>query len=1251
MICQDCGGKNRHDAIYCGNCGVRLPKVDEPAPSPMIVANRYQIGSLIGEGGMKQVFAGIDARLGRQVAIAFFKTDGLGANDLSRVDREIKAMVSLGEHHSIVSVLDFGEDCGKHFVVTPLMDGGDLATRIAATGGLPLSITESIEIGASIADALAHAHSASVIHRDLKPENVWFDSDGNVRLGDFGLAVALDQSRITQDGAILGTPAYLAPETASGGGLASSKKSDLYSLGVLLYEMTTGRQPFEGSITEIISQHINVPPITPKSINPEIPAALEALILALLAKSPDARPESASAVANALRAMLVAGKQESATMTSPGYPGAPNAIDAVIAVQQPSRKIIGRREELADLQEILNLAAAGSPAIVTVAGEPGIGKTRLVEEACSYAEIRRFITVTGRCLEDEGAPAFWPWVGALRELFEVRANDEIVDALGNSAPVIARILPEVSHVVPSIEAELPPSDPEQARFQLFDGITGFLRRTADAHPVVVVLEDIHWADTPSLRLLQFMAQAIARERVVIISTYRDIELGRHHPLASTLGELARCRHAKRINLSGLNLEQISELIEAITGREAPGALAEAVNRQTEGNPFFIGEVVRLLEDRESAIDADPSSWSTTIPHGVRDAIGQRLNRLSNVCNQVLSVAAVIGREFPLVLLEKAAHADTSSTLEAIGEAEEARLVEPSASTPGSYGFGHALVRETLYQELSTARRAMLHRKVGNAIEELYASNLGPHLSELAFHFLHSAGGDDLAKAIDYLSDAAKRSIEMLAYEDAVALYENAIEAVELAGMLNTELHCDILLGLGDALWRAREGTRAKSTLREAWTVARALGDGKRFATAVLDYPGGVGGYGLLNEDIDELILEAIDGLEEGDIVTRARLLSERSLTLGNSDSAPNTPLEYDALQTRIMDEAIALARESGDPQTLLDTMTASHWSIGDPSRIEERLMWAETIVECAEAIGDWDALVQGILARIANLLEMGKIDRIPFEIERAESIIAQGRGLNREWLLWTAKATLYLLRGEFNEAQELIGRNLSITNQGDEHERLKLIIATVQSLTMFAEQHRLREIEPIYTSAAKAYSKHQTMRGGMAALAYIYASIGKTDKAKAIIDDLAENGLQIVHNQNWMSTMAYLAMACSIVGDTERARIAYEQVKPFGHLTVIVSSAIACLGSVSRYLGLLASTFGDKDAARSHFEDAIEANDKLGARPYAAHSRRELAEFILLNDGDQVGARELLESAIGTYQDLGMDRYAEDARDLLAELQ
>lgn len=1250
MICRECQGENRDDAVFCGDCGVRLPEVSESEHSPQIVADRYEIAGLIGEGGMKQVFAGTDTRLGRQVAIAFFKTDGLSANDLSRIDREIKTMISLGDHPSIVSVLDFGEDSGKRFIVTPLMDGGDLATRTGADGGSPLAVGEAMEIGACVADALAHAHSAGVIHRDLKPENVWFGSDGKVRLGDFGLAVVLDQSRITQDGTILGTPAYLAPESASGGGLASNEKSDLYSLGVFLYELTTGRQPFDGSMTEIISQHINVPPVAPKSINPEIPTTLEALILALMAKSPERRPESAKAVADALRAMRAAGELGGNAATRPVGRDAPGTIDAVIAVQQASRKIIGRRDELAALQEILDLAAAGSPAIVTVAGEPGIGKTRLVEEACSYAEIRGFTTVTGRCLEDEGAPAFWPWVGALRELLEVRPSEELRGALGNSAAVIARVLPEISRLVPGLETELPPSDPEQARFQLFDGITGFLRRTAEAKPVVVVLEDVHWADTPSLRLLQFVAQAMARERLVVISTFRDVELGRHHPLASALGDLARCRYAQRISLSGLSLEQIAELIEAIIGREAPESLAEAVKRQTEGNPFFIGEVVRLLEDRGTAFDTDPSSWSTTIPQGVREVVGQRLNRLSDECNQILSIAAVIGREFPLALLEKAVATNSSSALEAIGEAEEARLVEASPSTPGTYGFNHALVRETLYQELSTARRAMLHRKVGVAIEELYASNLGPHLSELAYHFLHSAGGDDLTKAIDYLNDAAKRSIEMLAYEDAVALYENAIEAIELAGMVDTELHCDILLGLGDALWRAREGTRAKSTLREAWDLARALGDGRRFAKAVLDYPGGIGGYGLINEDIDEFIVEALGRLDEDDIVTRARLLSERSWTLGNSDSAPKTAPEYDELQTKIMDEAIALARESGDPQTLLETLGASHGSIGDPSRIEERLAWAETIIECAETIGDWDALVQGILIRIADLFELGKIEEIPSEILRVESIIARGRGLNREWLLWTAKATLALLRGEFDDAQELIGRNLTIANQGDEHEMLKLIIATVQSLTIFTEQQRLREIEPIYAGAARAFSKQQTMRGGIAALAYIYASVGKTEEAKKIIDDLAENNLQIVHNQNWMSSMAYLAMACSIVGDVERARIAYEQIKPFGHLTVTVASALACLGSVSRYLGLLATTFGDTDAARSHFEDAIEANDRLGARPYAAHSRHELAELILANDGDRAEARELIESAIKTYQDVGMDGYAEDARNLLASV-
>lgn len=1239
MNCPECAAENRAEALFCDSCGAGLGTDG----APEVVGDRYELGRFLGEGGMKQVFAATDTRLGREVALAFFKTDGLSSDELARIEREIKAMVALGDHPRIVSVSDFGEDTGRRYVVTRLMSGGDLAARLAADDA-PVDMATAMSVGNQIADALAHAHSKGVIHRDVKPENIWFDENGGVHLGDFGLAVAVEGRRVTQDGAILGTPAYLAPESASGGGLASDEKSDLYSLGVVLYELTTGRRPFEGSMTEIVSQHINVPPVAPKSLNPEVPTALESLILALLSKSPERRPESAAAVAQALAAMAGAAPVSG---TRPEVGEVSSSMDAVIAVQSASSKIVGRGEELETLRAAIDEAAAGRPGIVTVSGEPGIGKTRLVEEAVTYAELRGFSTATGRCLEDEGAPAFWPWVGALRELLSFRSGDEIGEALGNAARVIARILPEVSTIVPGVEADAPPREPEQARFQLFDGIAGFLRRISEARPIVIVLEDLHWADTPSLRLLQFIAQAMSRERILIIGTFRDVELGRHHPLADTLGDLTRSRHSRRIGLGGLTVDQIGQLIESITGSPAPAELATAVDRQTEGNPFFVGEVVRLLEERGTAFESDPKSWSQTIPQGVREVVGQRLSRLSDPCNEVLLVASVIGREFSLALLDKARGDDGTDALEAVIEAEEAKLVAGSTRGPGSYLFEHALVRETLYQELSTARRAMLHRKVGVAIEELYASNLPPHYSELAHHFLRSAGSDDLRKAIDYLQDAGQRSIDMLAYEDAVALYESALEAVHLAGAVGTEIHCDVLLGLGDAQWRSREGLKAKAIFREAWDLARDLGDGRRFATAVLRYPGHTGGVGLINEDIDDVILEALAALDPGELILRARLLALRAWALAVSENVPRSPTAYDELVASLLDEAEDLARQSGDPMTLVGVLSSSRGALGAPHRVDARLRAASEIIANSENAGDADALVQGLLFRVADLIELGRIDEIDTDIAQIDGLIAAGRGQHLRWLLWTIEATLALLRGDFDEAERLGARNMTITNQGDEHEMLKLVIVAVHSLTLFTEKKRLRDIEPIYAAAAKAFDTSPTMRGSLTALAFIYSDIGKIDEAAAIVDQFAADEFEMAHTQNWMSNMAYLAMAIRALGDQESARKIYEMIEPFAHLAVIISAAIACLGSVSRYLGMLAGTFGDYDLARRHYEYGIAANERIGARPYAAHCRHELAEILLSTGEDRAEADALLETAIAEYTAMGMTEYASDAQDLL----
>lgn len=1165
---------------------------------------------------MKAVYRAHDATLDLDVALAFFKTESMPAEDMARIDREVKAMVALGGHHSIMRIADFGEHKGRRFIVTPLMSGGDLAGRISDTG--PLELDELLVLAKAMAGALAFAHSKGVLHRDIKPENVWFDSDDRPYLGDFGLAVALDESRITTDGTVLGTPAYLAPECASGG-LEAGPGSDLYSLGVLLYEAAVGYPPFLGSTAEVVSQHMSVEPVAPKVHRPDLPGDVEAVILDLLAKSPERRPASASALGEAIDELIAA---RSGRSTSEAPVGARR------------ERFIGRSDELSRARDAVDSAAAGRPTFLTVAGDPGIGKTRLAEEAISYAELRGFTTAIGRCLQDEGAPAFWPWQQSLRSLVEKCDANEIREAIGVNGPVMARILPEVGTVIPGVAPALAPADPGQARFQLFDVIAAFLRRLSSIRPLLVLLEDIHWADESSLKLLQFIASGADRERQLIIGTYRDVELGRHHPLSGAIAELAKSDRAVRISLSGLEHEEIVEMVRVLGGGEASDGLVGEIESRTEGNPFFIAEVIRL------AGESADGSWEFTVPQGVREVLGHRLNQLDEDTNKILALAAVIGREFQLSLLENAAGGMAGDVLDAIVEAEDAGLVAESAGQV--YAFSHALVRETLYEELSTARRAMLHRKVAVAIEALYKERLEVHLAELAHHLLKSSAPEAAARATEFLIEAGRYSLSVFAYEDAVKNFETALDAIELAGIEGGEEECRVLTLLGDALWRQREGDAAKKYLHRALEIARRLGRWDDFARALLLIPGRTAGFGFVLDAIDELVIEAIGNLGKDDVVLRSRLLSLRVSTMAQVEGDVRGVC---AERAGYAEEGLQLADQTGDDIARLEARAVCAIHLASPDRTSERKAWADGIIDISTEAGDWDGVIQGLMIRIATHYELAEIAEARSGIDSMDSIVSSDKPLARRWMLNIIRGLDAQLTGRLSEAEECAGANMRLSKASDPHEGLKTIAIVALTNVLLAAQGRQKEIAILYAAGARGYKPSLLLRGPVAPLIDIYAQVGEFEKAREWLDALRGQDYFIESDHQWLSNMTYLASAVAKLGDKDAATTVYERLSPYGDRFAVVGSGVACLGSTHRSLGQLAATLGESDLARSHFERGIDANRAAGARPYEAHCHRELADVLKsTGSGTQQEITEQIDEAVRIYGECGMDFWKEEAR-------
>jgi hypothetical protein len=753
------------------------------------------------------------------------------------------------------------------------------------------------------------------------------------RLGDFGLAVALDRSRLTQAGMMVGTVHYMPPEQAMGGTVDA--RSDLYSLGAMLYEMVTGRPPFVGDESvAIITQHLNTPPVAPSWHVPDLPAGLEALILRLLEKDPAKRPSSTAEARQALAAVLVPTPTPPPTLGegprgSP-LPGLGEGTGVRPADPLYRRVFIGREAELRQLQRTFDAALSGRGALTMVVGEPGIGKTAVCEQLSTYATVRGGKALFGHCYEEGSLSLpYLPFVEAMRSYVLARDPEDLKRDLGTGAGEVARILSEIRDRVALSPDPSPKvgggagvgASAEEDQLRLLQAVTAFLRNASSVQPLVIVLEDLHWADRATLDLLTYLSRNLDGARLLVVGTYRDVEVDRSHPLSSALAELRRGHAFERLILHGLRVPEVQRMLEAIAGWEVPPSLAEAVHRQTEGNPLFVQEVVRYLveegllaREREGAERRAGGSTpvAMAIPEGLRDVIGKRLSRLSPECNRLLATGAVIGREFHLDTLRAVTTLADESVVAGLEEAVRVGVLEEEARLGQvRYRYAHAFFRQTLYEELSAPRRIQLHQQVARALEARHAARLDEHAAELAEHFAHSSDPADLGKAIAYGETAAHRAIGVFAYGEAARLLEGALEVQEVLGGEPAQ-RCDLLLALGDALMPAGEPQRAGDEVAgEALALAEATGDERRSARASLLALDALGRYGaatLYATPAYARWADTADRYVEPNTV--GRVMADTALCAARY----NTGRWADA--RAYIERGFALARQLGNPEAL-----------------------------------------------------------------------------------------------------------------------------------------------------------------------------------------------------------------------------------------------------------------------------------------------------------------------------------------------
>jgi eukaryotic-like serine/threonine-protein kinase len=656
----------------------------------------------------------------------------------ARFLREAQAAAKLN-HSYIVTVYDAGETVlpgattPVPFIVMELIAGSPLRDL------LPIPVEEGLEIARQICAALVEAHTAGIIHRDLKPENVLLTVGKTAKLMDFGLAYVSTAPQLTTEGTFMGTMAYMAPELILG--KPASFQSDLYAFGVLLYELAGGRPPFAAdNPAAVLSQHLYAPVVPPSTYRDDVPPALDRLILRLLSKQPGDRPASAADVLPALE-----------NVTSPELVFQPELplLDRIAR-----GRLVAREEETAVANSLWQRARNGDGQTLLISGEAGIGKTRLVQELKVLAEINRGRALWAECYAQGSAP-YAPIMQILTQLGQ-NGTLNTLDLPEYAANGLLTIAPTLQPLFP----DLSPTrlqDPQAEQQRLLDSVLTLLTMLAAQMPLLLVVDDAHWADSSSLNLLRYLARRGRGLPLLLVLTYREVELNEARGLNELLFDLQRERLATRLKLKRLTPEQTRDLLATLFAEEITPEFLQGIYQETEGNPFFVEEVCKVLIESGQLSRQDgrwqrpPDMADMRIPQSVRLAIETRVTKLPQSVQEVLHLASVVGRRFEFDLLYQMAELDEDNLIEALEQAERAQLIqEVSAEGGGRFSFAHALIPTTLAEGLSGLRRRRLHRRVAAVIEER-----NPHDYEaLAYHYEAAA---ERERAIHYLTRAADRA--------------------------------------------------------------------------------------------------------------------------------------------------------------------------------------------------------------------------------------------------------------------------------------------------------------------------------------------------------------------------------------------------------------------------------------------------------------------------------------------------------------
>jgi eukaryotic-like serine/threonine-protein kinase len=883
-----------------------------------------------------------------------------------------------------------------------------------------------------------------------------------------------------------------------------------------------------------------------------------------------------------------------------------------------NRPLVGRTRELAGLRAALREAIAGRGRLILVAGEPGIGKTRLAEELSARARSEGAHVLWGRCWEGRGAPAYWPWVQVIRGYARGRSATRLAAELGACAPFVTHLVPELRVRLTDVAPTPPASDSEEARFALLDAVTEFLCAASLETPLVLVLDDLHEADAPSLLLLQFLVRALPSARLLVVGTYRDVGAGPPAEVAALLSGLVRV--AQHMTLRGLDVDDVAHLLERETGA-LEEERAASIWQATGGNPLFLLQVIRLLAD--DPLQTDSPEVRVPLPPGVRETVRARVAALPPGAVDTLTTAAVAGDEPSVPLLRAISDRGPEALLADLATAVDAGLLVELPGSPGRFRFVHSLVRDALYEALDPSARPRLHLDVGRGLERLHEASPAAHLAALAHHFCRASPAGGAERGVDYAVRAAEQAAALLAWEEAAAHYRLALETAELAEGPRLERRCDILLGLGAAEQRAGRAEQARTVLVRAAALARDLEDPRRLADAAVRFAATEATMGAVDERAVELLEEALRRLPAGEGPLRARLLARLARALYFGDERER---RVDASR-----RAVEIARSGDDPAALLEALCAEHVITWDADNATERLRSATEIVELAERLGDGEAAVQGHLWRRRHLLELGDALAAEHETGVCERLARQLRQPRYLWHATNLETGRALLAGRFEEAERLARKALEIGRAGRG--------ATAEAVYLFhmrvvcAEQGRLQELAPRIDRLAELHAAwrfeplHHLVR------------LDRRAEVEARFERLASRGFtDLPEDMFSLWYLAHLADACAYLGDRRRAAVLYARLLPYRERCLVMGESGGTEGALAQSIARLAVVLERWDDAAEQFELALQIHTRLGARPLLAHTRHEYAAVLhergRADDLDR--ASRMLSEAASTAEELGM---------------